>query len=480
MSFGSWVPMDPTNGFQTIEEELPSLSDDSCDGRSVGSRCPLDIIDCSSEHGSPVSRRSQSSSEHGSPAAQFCPLASLPDNLVSPSPERSLRIPVNSPAAACCSLDSLPDNCGSPSPARSLRTPVGSPAARCSSLESLLDTLSPCSPVAPPAAQSPSPLLSSCSPVASPAAQCFSLPVDPLPMDHLDNGPLATLVAFDPYDFPVPSFAPLGTLCDLDADVSPDDAVSGCFERRNDLDMFEFPDESFPLEDLPGPDSLTRLSRKRPREHESDEVVALGHAWDRRHRCLGDHIHGHSAAHHPQTWDAENCVRIAVSAIAAGGPHAVRETSHDLTAMCVTVEAVWEAQAQLISDWYHRALTQPKAQFLMESRAHAPQSHWVSIVRGFDSTPHDVEFGSSLTAKLMPIARFRYKDLNGDWTLISYERMQELGIRRKRGVLELLGQRVQLVWSEVEQMNTNKYLVHWHFSMMHNIEKTHSKQRAHF
>ena len=119
--------------------------------------------------------------------------------------------------------------------------------------------------------------------------------------------------------------------------------------------------------------------------------VALGRAWDRQHRCLGDHVHVKPEAHHPDCWDEASCVRIAFSSISASLPHHARETSHTLDAMAATALASVEAQASFLGTWHARQ-----------------QMHDVAaIFRGFDSTPHDVELGYVLTEELMSIVKYR-------------------------------------------------------------------------
>ena len=69
-------------------------------------------------------------------------------------------------------------------------------------------------------------------------------------------------------------------------------------------------------------------------------VRALGAAWDRpllpfspsprplprpppsrAHLHIGDHVVVSEVAHHPNTWDAQNCARMAFQAVAAAHPH---------------------------------------------------------------------------------------------------------------------------------------------------------------
>ena len=73
---------------------------------------------------------------------------------------------------------------------------------------------------------------------------------------------------------------------------------------------------------------------------------------------------------------------------------------------------------------------------------------YINVIRGWDSSPRDVELGDALTELLTPAARCRHLREDGKWELVPYERAQELGIRHKRGVLETYASTATLLWAE--------------------------------
>ena len=73
---------------------------------------------------------------------------------------------------------------------------------------------------------------------------------------------------------------------------------------------------------------------------------------------------------------------------------------------------------------------------------------YINVIRGWDSSPRDLELGEALTELLAPAARYRRLREDGNWELVPHERAQELGLRRKRGVLETLASTAMLLWAD--------------------------------
>ena len=86
--------------------------------------------------------------------------------------------------------------------------------------------------------------------------------------------------------------------------------------------------------------------------------------------------------------------------------------------------------------------------------AAAEFERYINIIRGWDSSPRDVELGDALTELLAPAARCRHLREDGKWELVPYDRAKELGIRHKRGVLETYASCADLLWAERRRDNT--------------------------
>ena len=84
----------------------------------------------------------------------------------------------------------------------------------------------------------------------------------------------------------------------------------------------------------------------------------------------------------------------------------------------------------------------------MRKPAVAEFEKYLNVIRGWDSSPRDVEIGETLADLLAPMARYRRLREDGEWELVPYERAKELGLRNKRGVLETYASTATIMWTE--------------------------------
>ena len=84
----------------------------------------------------------------------------------------------------------------------------------------------------------------------------------------------------------------------------------------------------------------------------------------------------------------------------------------------------------------------------MRKPAVASHEKYLDVIRGWDSSPRDVEIGETLADLLAPMARYRRLREDGEWELVPYERAKELGLRNKRGVLETNASTATIMWTE--------------------------------
>ena len=183
-------------------------------------------------------------------------------------------------------------------------------------------------------------------------------------------------------------------------------------------------------------DVRKRLRRARENELRKAAIQETGQlatnlALDNTRLHAGDTVtDGAQGSKHANTWRPQAVVKLAMESLGQSSTSTSRSLTHnshtasECVAWCATKR--WE---QIIEDF----LRQPPKDFLYLERA-------------FDASPLDLEL-AELAERLFRIARFRYLE-GGRWTLIQHEQAQQLKLKCKRGIVEMLAQTIRIAWKE--------------------------------
>ena len=168
------------------------------------------------------------------------------------------------------------------------------------------------------------------------------------------------------------------------------------------------------------------------REDNAKSTAALQGAWDRHQLHIGNTVTpGEAYGCHPNQWLPPQVIRMALEALGQSSSVAVREDTHNVN---VAVECVaWAATEKMTG---------------MVNALHAsPPRDWLYVERAFDATPIEAELGESMDG-LHEVAKFRFRDADGNWTLIPLAEARQHKLRCKRGVLQLFAQTLRFAWEE--------------------------------
>ena len=165
---------------------------------------------------------------------------------------------------------------------------------------------------------------------------------------------------------------------------------------------------------------------------------ALGRVWDRGQLKAGHLVDDAdvAASQHPNTWTPHGVIKTAFEATSARHGHSTRNTCHVLDTLYAVAFASKALLVQMVKGFMELLTSGEK------------QGEWVLIMRAWDGTPTDVEFGE-LSHLLCPHARYHYRpDKTKRWQLLSYDEYLKLGRSAKRGSLELFAQTAHTAWNK--------------------------------
>ncbi len=146
---------------------------------------------------------------------------------------------------------------------------------------------------------------------------------------------------------------------------------------------------------------------------------------------------------HPNAWTCAGTIKLAFSSIGQVVPHnqAQRTTRRELDAIAVVSLAATDFQQQQTRRWEASV------------RVGSCSTEWIMVERAWDCTPLTVSYGS-LAEVVAPHARYwRRPTKGGRWMLLSHRELQAAGLLKRKfsaGVLELMAQAGNLVWSRLE------------------------------
>ena len=125
---------------------------------------------------------------------------------------------------------------------------------------------------------------------------------------------------------------------------------------------------------------------------------ALGRVWDRGQLKAGHLVDDAdvAASQHPNTWTPHGVIKTAFEATSARHGHSTRNTCHVLDTLYAVAFASKALLVQMVKGFMELLTSGEK------------QAEWVLLMRAWDGTPTDVEFGE-LSHLLCPHARYHYR-----------------------------------------------------------------------
>ena len=179
----------------------------------------------------------------------------------------------------------------------------------------------------------------------------------------------------------------------------------------------------------------------------------LKRSFDTQRLHAGDLVGDDASCRHSNAWNVEAVVKLAMESVGAIQSHRDSHNQH-LTTEIVSFAAKWKLRSLC-------------AEFIEGVKTTALRPQWLFVMRTLDCSPFEVELGR-LESLLYEACRYRHKDTQGNWRLISYEEAKKLRMRCKRGVIELLAGTLKLVWPGEAGVEQEKVPLHPVFLMHSN------------
>jgi hypothetical protein len=234
---------------------------------------------------------------------------------------------------------------------------------------------------------------------------------------------------------------------DSDPDTDPDAGIAATELSTNrpwTLDSLSQPNALL-LEAVPNRNKRKRLAALLQRfatdkQKQCTDYQALATAFDATRLQVGDFAttaQEEAKDKHMNAWDYKATIKLAFDNLGSTLSHSLRATGNVLDAMTAAALAATFSQKACVKLLYDSVVNKTKA------------LRWLIVLRQWDGTPIDVEFGL-LQEQLVELARYRHLDDDGNWSLLKHK--DALKHRKatslKRGVLEMFAQTIMLVWPE--------------------------------